>query len=193
MAVIDWRCEALPEMSATALYRVLKLRSEVFVVEQQCIYLDPDGLDEGAWHLQALDASGALLAYARLLAPEAAASHAQGGLGGALGGPAGGPTGVPAGGVGTTPSRAAAGRPGQPAARIGRVITAPSARGTGLGRQLMQQALVACERLWPGMAIELGAQAHLQDFYASFGFTAISDVYDEDGIPHIDMRRPVPG
>lgn len=174
MSVHEWRCEALPSMSAVALYRVLKLRSEVFVVEQQCIYLDPDGLDEGAWHLQALDANGALLAYARLLAPEAAASHAQGS-------------------VAPTPSRAAAGRPGQPAARIGRVITAPSARGTGLGRQLMQQALVACERLWPGMAIELGAQAHLQDFYASFGFTAISDVYDEDGIPHIDMRRPVPG
>lgn len=197
MSVHEWRCEALPSMSAVALYRVMKLRSEVFVVEQQCIYLDPDGLDEGAWHLQALDANAALLAYARLLAPAAAASPVQdavaGTLGASSGGPASEPAGVPAGGVAPTPSRAAAGRPGQPAARIGRVITAPPARGTGLGRQLMQQALDACGRLWPGMAIELGAQAHLQDFYASFGFTAVSDVYDEDGIPHIDMRRPVSG
>lgn len=177
MAMIDWRCQALPEMSATALYRVLKLRSEVFVVEQQCIYLDPDGLDEGAWHLQALNPGGVLLAYARLLAPDAAAGHAQGGPGA----------------VAPSPSRAAAGRPGQPAARIGRVITAPPARGTGLGRLLMQQALASCERLWPAMAVELGAQAHLRDFYGSFGFTAVSDVYDEDGIPHIDMRRELSG
>ncbi len=149
MTVVHWRCEALPSMSAVALYRVLKLRSEVFVVEQQCIYLDPDGRDEDAWHLQALDSDGAVLAYARLLPPQSA----------------------------------------QDAARIGRVITAPSARGTGLGRALMQEALVACARLWPDAPLELGAQAHLRDFYGSFGFAAISDVYDEDGIPHIDMRR----
>jgi ElaA protein len=53
----------------------------------------------------------------------------------------------------------------------------------------MSQAVGECQRLWPGRPIELGAQAHLRDFYGSFGFHAISDVYDEDGIPHVDMRR----
>ncbi|MBB3196453.1 GNAT family N-acetyltransferase [Roseateles terrae] len=173
----EWRCEALDAMGPRALYRVLKLRSEVFVVEQQCIYLDPDGLDEDAWHLQGLgeDASGGeiVLAYARLLAPAfSSPGHGVPGTPGAHASPA------------TAPPPAS-----QPAARIGRVITAPSARGTGLGRTLMQEALAACARLWPDVPIELGAQAHLRDFYGSFGFVAVSDVYDEDGIPHIDMRR----
>ncbi len=164
-------------MSPRGLYRVLKLRSEVFVVEQQCIYLDPDGLDEDAWHLQALgvDERGGevVLAYARLLAP-------------ALSSPGHGAPGAPEG----HPLPATAQPPAsQPAARIGRVITAPSARSTGLGRTLMQEALAACARLWPDTPIELGAQAHLRDFYGSFGFVPVSDVYDEDGIPHVDMRR----
>ena len=38
--------------------------------------------------------------------------------------------------------------------------------------------------------IRIGAQAHLQRFYGGLGFETISDVYDEDGIPHIDMLRP---
>ncbi|KAI1691952.1 acetyltransferase (GNAT) domain-containing protein [Ditylenchus destructor] len=60
---------------------------------------------------------------------------------------------------------------GDGAARIGRVITAPTARGGGLGRALMSQAVRECQRLWPGQPIELGAQAHLREFYGSFGFT----------------------
>lgn len=66
----------------------------------------------------------------------------------------------------------------------------PWARGAGQGRALMHQALRDCARLWPGEAVTLSAQAHLQHFYAALGFAAISEVYDEDGIPHIDMRRP---
>ena len=70
MTVAHWRCEALPSMSAMALYRVLKLRSEVFVVEQTCPFQDLDVLDrrEGVWHL--LGYQGDLLAaYARIMAP----------------------------------------------------------------------------------------------------------------------------
>ena len=68
---------------------------------------------------------------------------------------------------------------------IGRVIVAPEARGTGLGRDLMQYALGLCGRV----PVELGAQAHLEAFYASLGFARSSDVYDEDGIAHVDMLR----
>jgi len=40
---------------------------------------------------------------------------------------------------------------------------------------------------WPTADIRIGAQAHLEAFYSDFGFVKITDVYDEDGIPHIDM------
>jgi ElaA protein len=37
--------------------------------------------------------------------------------------------------------------------------------------------------------IRIGAQAHLEKFYGELGFVRASDVYDEDGIPHIEMTR----
>jgi ElaA protein len=73
---------------------------------------------------------------------------------------------------------------------IGRVITTGAARGTGLGRALMREALARCGRLWPGAAIRIGAQLHLERFYGEFGFARASEPYDEDGIPHIEMLRP---
>ena len=73
---------------------------------------------------------------------------------------------------------------------LGRVVTSPSARGTGLGRELVAQGIACAERLHPGHAIRIGAQAHLETFYAGFGFRTVSAPYDEDGILHIDMLRP---
>ena len=70
---------------------------------------------------------------------------------------------------------------------IGRVVTSPAARGTGLGRELVAQGLALARALHPGHAIRIGAQAHLERFYASFGFVTVSEPYDEDGILHIDM------
>ena len=73
--------------------------------------------------------------------------------------------------------------------RIGRVIVTRQARGQQLGRRLMERALSSCEEHWPGRPIELGGQAHLVDFYRSFGFEPIGAPYVEDGIPHQWMRR----
>ena len=73
---------------------------------------------------------------------------------------------------------------------LGRVVTSPSARGTGLGRELVAQGIARAGQLHPGHAIRIGAQAHLETFYAGFGFRTVSAPYDEDGIPHIDMLRP---
>jgi len=56
------------ELSNLQLYEILKLRSEVFVVEQECAYQDLDGLDQSSLHLCQWDGIK-LLAYTRLLSP----------------------------------------------------------------------------------------------------------------------------
>jgi ElaA protein len=71
-----------------------------------------------------------------------------------------------------------------PEASIGRVIVAASERGTGLGRELVTRGINVANG-----AIRIGAQAHLQRFYGELGFETISELYDEDGIPHVDMIR----
>ena len=73
---------------------------------------------------------------------------------------------------------------------IGRVITTAAVRGTGMGRELMQEALRRSSALWPGAAVRLGAQLRLTAFYESLGFATDSEPYDEDGIPHVEMVRP---
>lgn len=72
---------------------------------------------------------------------------------------------------------------------LGRVVTSPAMRGTGLGRELVAQGIACAVRLHQGHAIRIGAQAHLENFYGSFGFVTVSAPYDEDGIMHIDMIR----
>lgn len=73
---------------------------------------------------------------------------------------------------------------------LGRVVTSPATRGTGLGRDLVARGIAYAVQLHPGHAIRIGAQAHLEQFYAGFGFVTVSAPYDEDGILHIDMLRP---
>jgi ElaA protein len=74
-------------------------------------------------------------------------------------------------------------------ASFGRVVTSPAARGRGLGDALVAEALRHAARLWPGVALTIGAQAHLAGYYAKHGFVAFGEPYDEDGIPHVHMRR----
>jgi ElaA protein len=72
---------------------------------------------------------------------------------------------------------------------IGRVIIDSAVRGEKLGYKLMERAMASCEQHWPQSTVYLGAQAHLQSFYANFGFKPVTEVYDEDGIPHIGMAN----
>lgn len=72
---------------------------------------------------------------------------------------------------------------------IGRVITSPVARRNGTGRMLMKKAIEAATKLFGNVSIKLGAQLYLKKFYESFGFAQSSDIYLEDGIPHIEMIR----
>lgn len=147
---MPWHCLPFAELGVQRLYDALALRSVVFVVEQQCVFLDIDGLDPHTWHLLGEGEDGRLQAYARLIPPGLKGDDAL----------------------------------------IGRVVTSPAARGSGAGRALMAEALAACQRLWPGRSITLHAQAHLERFYAGFGFQPVGHHYIEDGIPHIEMRLP---
>ncbi len=76
-----------------------------------------------------------------------------------------------------------------PTVTIGRVVVSPDRRGEQLGRRVMVEALRCIEAARGLIAISLSAQAHLERFYASLGFVRTSEVYDEDGISHVDMRR----
>jgi predicted GNAT family N-acyltransferase len=71
---------------------------------------------------------------------------------------------------------------------IGRMAVAPDARGTGVGRSLLD-ALVERARALGLPAVELHAQLHAKDFYERAGFMPLGEVYLEAGIEHVGMRR----
>ncbi len=64
---IDFKCLTFDELTTRQLYQLMVLRQEVFVVEQDCPYLDADGKDQAAWHVLGYDQQENLVAYARLL------------------------------------------------------------------------------------------------------------------------------
>lgn len=142
------RVKAFHQLTATELYALLRLRSEVFVVEQNCVFLDQDNKDQQCHHLL-LFSEDQLVGYGRLV--PAGLSYLE--------------------------------------MAIGRVVTAPSVRGTGLGKTLMALAIQNCRQLYGSGAIRIGAQTYALAFYEGLGFVAEGDVYDEDGIAHIEMVR----
>ena len=146
---LQWRWARLESLGGEEVYDLLALRSRVFVVEQQCIYLDADGVDRHAWHLLGRAADGVLVACLRAVDP--GVKYAE-------------------------PS-------------IGRVITAPEARGTGLGRVLVLEGLARCQATWPGQGNRISAQSRLERFYASLGYERVGEDYLEDDIPHCEMLR----
>jgi ElaA protein len=139
-------CTPFDSLTPQALYQIIQLRNEVFVVEQQCVFQDADGKDPYAHHLT-ICSGNVLIAYARLLPPGIAYEYMS----------------------------------------IGRVITAAHSRRTGAGKLLMREAISECRRLFGDGPIKIGAQLYLKEFYGSFGFQAIGEVYLEDNIEHIHM------
>lgn len=80
--------------------------------------------------------------------------------------------------------------PGGGTGVLGRLAVARSARGTGLGKALV--AAIEQRARERGLdAVELHAQVHARGFYERLGYVAEGDVYDEAGIAHITMRKPV--
>lgn len=68
LAALQWHCRRFDELPGRELYAILKLRSQVFVVEQNCVYQDMDDKDFDSYHLFAVQ-DGCLCAYSRLLPP----------------------------------------------------------------------------------------------------------------------------
>ena len=66
MSTYNWYYKPFAELTPHELYAIMHLRSEVFVVEQNCVYLDADGKDLSSWHLMGWDGTQ-LVAYCRLL------------------------------------------------------------------------------------------------------------------------------
>ncbi len=75
-------------------------------------------------------------------------------------------------------------------ASIGRVVTSPSVRRTGIGVELMKASISKTTELFGNLPIRIGAQLYLEKFYTTLGFKKASDTYLEDNIPHIEMVRP---
>ncbi|MBR0601950.1 GNAT family N-acetyltransferase [Bacillus safensis] len=73
-------------------------------------------------------------------------------------------------------------------ASIGRVLVTQAGRKKGYGKMLLIKALEKLNELGE-TSVKIQAQAYLKSFYESFGFKAVSDVYDEDGIPHFVMIK----
>ena len=65
---ISWKTKTFDELSTQELYQILRLRSEVFVVEQNCVYQDIDNKDQKALHLFGI-VEGEIIAYSRLFKP----------------------------------------------------------------------------------------------------------------------------
>src|SRR4051812_16688386 len=97
------KVKSFHELHVNELYELLRLRSEVFVVEQNCIFLDLDDKDQQCYHLLVYG-DDTLAAYCRLV-----------------------PSGL-----------------SYKETSIGRVVTSPAFRGTGLGRKVMELAIQNC-------------------------------------------------
>lgn len=72
---------------------------------------------------------------------------------------------------------------------FGRVLVNQSYRKQKIGRLLLEETLKVIEHNYPDKSILIHAQAHLVEFYAFYDFKVVSEVYLEDDIPHVNMRK----
>lgn len=144
---MQWQIKSFDALLVNELYDILRLRSEIFVVEQNCVYLDIDGKDKLALHLFG-EFEGKIVAYSRLFKPGITFDNAS----------------------------------------IGRVVVDANYRDRKWGHELMQQAIAGVELHFGENKITIGAQLYLKKFYESHGFVPTSEMYLEDGIPHIEMQ-----
>ncbi len=173
-----WITKTFNQLDSIELYQILKLRVDVFVVEQNCPYneLDNRDLETNALHLFA-SSNNQVVCYLRIFPPELTQSDSQ-----------------PADSEHTESLLSDSKHTGAKlsSSTIGRVVINQDFRGQGLAHELLQRAIELTENRWPGHPCQLSAQQHLQKFYRQHGFSSVGEGYLEDGIPHIKMvRMPV--
>ena len=168
-AVIELHVARFSDLDAVTLYAILRLRSDVFVVEQHCAYSDVDGRDPepGTRHVWLTATDGGAEE------PAAAVSDRSG----------------EADGTNTMPRILAYLRildDPDGAARIGRVCVARDARRAGHGATLLAAAL---ELIGTARDAVLDAQAYATRLYEDAGFVRDGEEFLDDGIMHVPMRR----
>ena len=146
--LLQFKIKPFKELSIQELYETLRLRSEVFVVEQNCVYQDIDNKDQKAIHVFGYY-NGELVAYCRLFDAGDYFDNAS----------------------------------------IGRVIVAQKFRDKKWGNNLMIEAIAGIKEHFGKSNITISAQMYLQKFYESHGFIKTSEMYLEDDIPHIEMKK----
>lgn len=134
------------ELTTNELYDILRVRSEVFVVEQTCVYLDCDGKDKSAYHVFAYE-DGEVAAYTRILNRGVSYDEVS----------------------------------------IGRVLVNEKHRGKKYGYEIMKKTMEFISENMKESEIRISAQKYLLNFYISLGFEAVSEVYLEDDIEHLEM------
>lgn len=162
-AVLHWKLAAFADLSVTELYELLQLRTEVFVMEQNCPFQDMDGADALAMHLLGRHA------------PQPAEILGPAGQGGEPGQPLVAYARLFPAGIKFAE------------ASIGRVVTRGTARGQGLGHLLIEEALSSLHAVWGSQPVRIGAQARLAAYYNQHGFVDMGLPYVEDGIDHLEM------
>ncbi|MBH0095467.1 GNAT family N-acetyltransferase [Psychrobacter sp. NZS113] len=152
------------ELTSVDLYHILKARSQVFVVEQNCAYQDMDELDFDCLHLIAHQ-NEALVAYCRIIPPEFNKLRSN----------------LSSSDATTKVSDASM-------SSIGRVLVLAAHRGEGLARDMMNHAIAHCRKKYgKKRPIIISAQAYLISFYESLGFVPEGEHYLEDNIEHVKM------
>ena len=154
---MTFKCVPFDSLTVRELYDIMVLRQMVFAVEQNCPYLDADGKDLDGWQLMLFNTVNGN--------PEEGVKAALSAYTRLL------PIGVSYDNY----------------ASIGRVVSAPHARGTGAGKAVMQESIKQMGQLFPNQPIKIGAQSYLLKFYESLGFESTGEEYLEDGIPHTSM------
>ncbi|MCC2520946.1 GNAT family N-acetyltransferase [Vibrio coralliilyticus] len=159
--MLEWRVKRFAELSVNELYDFLRLRVDIFIVEQQSPYSDLDGKDTHpeTRHVMGYE-DGKLVAYSRLMPqglgyPEEVLEL-----------------------IDTSANDVC----------IGRVVVATSHRGRQLGHELMKLSFDTLREIHTSSSIFISSQEHLKDYYGAYGFEVITGRYYEDGCTMLGLR-----
>jgi ElaA protein len=177
------RFDAIP---ARHLFEILRLRQQVFIIEQDCIYEDIDSLDPLSEHLLITQKGDQMTAstegqlgskkqhrvkgqiqskvHSQRLAPSQTRSDEK---------PLATLRIVPAGAKFEEVS-------------IGRIVVRENARNLGLGETMVRNTLARLQTRGE-KTVKIEAQHHLANWYGTMGFETCGSVFDLDGIPHVQM------